>query len=140
MHEDESTPPPLDGVLETVLYYPPEREAEVETFYRHVLGFRSIGAKAGAFLFFRAGRSVLLLFNPAASMAQGSPPPHGARGPGHACFLVDGKRYEEWKGHLVRAGREIEEEAAWPRGGRSFYFRDPAGNALEIADRDIWPA
>jgi catechol 2,3-dioxygenase-like lactoylglutathione lyase family enzyme len=25
------------------------------------------------------------------------------------------------------------------RGTRSFYFEDPAGNLLEIAERDMWP-
>jgi catechol 2,3-dioxygenase-like lactoylglutathione lyase family enzyme len=25
-----------------------------------------------------------------------------------------------------------------PRGGRSFYFRDPAGNSLELATPRIW--
>jgi hypothetical protein len=32
----------------------------------------------------------------------------------------------------------IEHEATWPRGGRSFYFRDPAGNSLELATPRIW--
>ncbi|MEQ8788558.1 MAG: hypothetical protein RIC55_19770 [Pirellulaceae bacterium] len=34
------------------------------------------------------------------------------------------------------------DEIDWmpPLRGRSFYFHDPAGNVLEIADRDIWPS
>ena len=32
----------------------------------------------------------------------------------------------------------IEQEVDWPRGGRSFYFRDPAGNSLELATPRIW--
>jgi len=26
----------------------------------------------------------------------------------------------------------------WPQGGRSIYFRDPAGNSLEFAEPRIW--
>jgi catechol 2,3-dioxygenase-like lactoylglutathione lyase family enzyme len=33
----------------------------------------------------------------------------------------------------------IDHEAGWPGGARSVYFRDPANNLLEIADRDLWP-
>jgi catechol 2,3-dioxygenase-like lactoylglutathione lyase family enzyme len=112
----------------------------VDRFYREVLGMRPIGFAPGRFLFFRAGSSVFLLFNPRASAGQPSPPPHGTEGPGHTCFVVAEDRYEAWKAHLERAGVTVEEEVRWPGEGRSFYFRDPAGNALEIADRDIWPA
>lgn len=132
-------PPPMRGILETVLYYPPEREEEVARFYEEVLGMRPIGRKPGQFLFFRAGADVFLLFTPDEALAQDSPPSHGATGPGHTCLLVPADRYSEWKEHLVRTGVELEDEVTWPRGGQSFYFRDPAGNALEIADRDIWP-
>lgn len=40
--------PRLLGVLETVLYYEPEQEAEVESFYRDVLSRRRPGAAASA--------------------------------------------------------------------------------------------
>jgi hypothetical protein len=33
----------------------------------------------------------------------------------------------------------IIEEAEW-NGLRSFYFKDPADNVLEIADGDFWPS
>jgi hypothetical protein len=32
----------------------------------------------------------------------------------------------------------IESDFAWPGGGRSLYFRDPAGNSLEFAEPAIW--
>jgi catechol 2,3-dioxygenase-like lactoylglutathione lyase family enzyme len=31
------------------------------------------------------------------------------------------------------------QEIEWDNGVRSFYFHDPAGNVLEIADGDLWP-
>jgi catechol 2,3-dioxygenase-like lactoylglutathione lyase family enzyme len=135
----EETPPALRQILETVLYYAPEEEAEVERFYGELLGLRSIGRKKGRFLFFRLGAGVLLLFNREASLRQDSPPPHGASGPGHTCFVVESADYPRWKQRLAAAGVAVEDETRWPGGGRSFYFVDPAGNQLEIADRDIWP-
>jgi catechol 2,3-dioxygenase-like lactoylglutathione lyase family enzyme len=35
-------------------------------------------------------------------------------------------------------GIAVEAEVTWPGGGRSLYFRDPAGNSLEIAEARIW--
>jgi predicted enzyme related to lactoylglutathione lyase len=32
----------------------------------------------------------------------------------------------------------IEKIVDWPGGGRSLYFRDPAGNSLELATPRIW--
>jgi catechol 2,3-dioxygenase-like lactoylglutathione lyase family enzyme len=29
-------------------------------------------------------------------------------------------------------------EFDWPNGAHSMYFRDPAGNSLEIAERALW--
>jgi catechol 2,3-dioxygenase-like lactoylglutathione lyase family enzyme len=40
---------------------------------------------------------------------------------------------------LAAKGVEIVQEITWPRGPRSFYFEDPAGNMLEIAEADMWP-
>ena len=39
---------------------------------------------------------------------------------------------------LEEARVAIEQTMDWPRGGRSFYFRDPAGNSLELATPKIW--
>jgi hypothetical protein len=32
----------------------------------------------------------------------------------------------------------IEADFEWPKGGRSIYFRDPAGNSVEFAEPRIW--
>jgi len=45
---------------------------------------------------------------------------------------------DEWKKHLADHGVEIEKEVEWPKGGKSIYFRDPAGNSVELATRGLW--
>jgi catechol 2,3-dioxygenase-like lactoylglutathione lyase family enzyme len=139
---DKSRAPALQGVLETVLYYDDEEAAE--RFYVDLLGMRLISRQPGRSLFFRAGGSVFLLFDASATQKGGDLPPHGARGEGHVCFVVERTAYEEWKRHLEARGVEILKEVEWPgRDGKqrllSFYFRDPHGNLLEIADGDLWP-
>ena len=39
---------------------------------------------------------------------------------------------------MKTAGAKIESEVTWPGGGTSIYFRDPAGNCLELAPGRIW--
>jgi catechol 2,3-dioxygenase-like lactoylglutathione lyase family enzyme len=45
---------------------------------------------------------------------------------------------DAWRGHLAACGVVVEKEVAWPRGGRSLYVRDPAGNSVELASPRIW--
>jgi catechol 2,3-dioxygenase-like lactoylglutathione lyase family enzyme len=128
---------PLDRVLETALYV--DDLPAAERFYGGVLGLELDSRKEGAFAFFKVGRAMLLLFDPAtASAARGGVPAHGAVGPGHACFAVAGGGAGGLARRLEAAGVAIEHEQAWPRGGRSLYFRDPAGNSLELATPRIW--
>jgi catechol 2,3-dioxygenase-like lactoylglutathione lyase family enzyme len=65
-------------------------------------------------------------------------PPHGARGPGHRCFRASGEEIKAWRRDLEKKGVAIEADFEWPNGGRSIYFRDPAGNSLEFAEPKIW--
>jgi len=130
------TPPPFAGVLETVLYVADEERAEA--FYSGVLGMRLLDKEPGRGLFYRAGKSVFLLFRPGATSSDGKLPPHGAAGPIHVCFRVARCDYASWKEHLAGQGVRILREVDWTN-GRSFYFEDPDGNLLEIADADIWP-
>ena len=128
--------PPLRHVLETVLYVDDLDEAA--RFYGGVLGLQEASRKPGAFVVYRLDRQMLLLFEPAAARGSVAVPPHGADGAGHVAFAVAEADLQRWVGHLVIHGVEIEAELGWPNGGRSFYFRDPAGNSLEIAAPRIW--
>ena len=129
------------AILETALYADDLDAAE--RFYVDVLGFTVYGRIAGRHVFFKCGGQMLLLFNPAATRVVSSSvslpvPTHGASGEGHVCFRADGEEIERWKAHLQSKGVVIEADFVWPSGGRSIYFRDPAGNSIEFAEPRIW--
>jgi catechol 2,3-dioxygenase-like lactoylglutathione lyase family enzyme len=129
------------GILETVLY---ARDLPAtEAFYRDVLVLRPFTSAPGRYLFYRCGNQVLLIFNPDATSAAPSSgalpvPPHGALGAGHVCFRASADEIDRWVAHLTAKGIPIEADFEWPAGGRSIYFRDPAGNCLEFAEPRIW--
>ena len=128
------------GILETVLYAPDLDAAEA--FYRDVLDLTPFTKVPGRHLFYRCGNQVLLLFNPNATRdasTAGIPvPTHGADGRGHLCFRASADAIADWHDRLTANGIEIEMDFEWPQGGRSIYFRDPAGNSLEFAEPRIW--
>jgi catechol 2,3-dioxygenase-like lactoylglutathione lyase family enzyme len=127
----------LAGVLETVLYCTTENEEKTRRFYREVLGLQPV--REGS-VSHRLGTGVFLLFNADESAAQDSPPAHGAPNARvHTCFLAAPGEYERWKERLGTHGVAVSEEIEWDSGPRSFYFEDPAGNVLEIAEADMWP-
>ncbi len=126
-----------DRVLETCLYMDDLEAAEA--FYRDVLGLELVTKSEGRHVIFRCGKDMFLLFNPEQTRIKtGRAPTHGAHGPGHAAFAMDESEVDAWRSHLQSKGVEIETEVTWPRGGTSLYFRDPAGNSLEVATDSIW--
>lgn len=134
-------PPAPDGALEAALYV--DDLAAAEHFYGTVLGLEEITRATGRHVFYRVGDTVLLIFDPAATcVGSDNPdlpvPPHGAQGPGHFCFAADAHQVAEWHDWLLSARIPIEADFHWPNGARSLYFRDPAGNSLEIAERRLW--
>jgi catechol 2,3-dioxygenase-like lactoylglutathione lyase family enzyme len=130
------------AILESALYVDDLDKAEA--FYGEVLGLARIAKAKGRHVFFRCGDGVLLLFDakateiPPPADARLPVPPHGARGPGHLCFSANGDEIEAWRHDLERKSVAIEADFEWPNGGRSIYFRDPAGNSLEFAEPKIW--
>jgi len=128
--------PSLSAVLETALYFQDQRRSE--HFYSSVLGLRLLDREEGRSLFYRIGDSILLLFDAKATLRGESLPPHGASGSVHVCFRCEPEVYEDWKALLVAQDVELLKETSW-NPGLSFYFHDPDGNLLEIANTDIWP-
>lgn len=127
---------PIDRILETILYVDDLDAAE--TFYAGRLGLEVHARKQDVFLFLSVGSSMLLLFRAEATRGQQELPAHGTTGAGHMCLGVPEADLDTWMDRLNRAGIAIEHEQIWPRGGRSFYVRDPAGNSVELATPRIW--
>ncbi len=109
----------------------------MELFYENVLGLESLGLGRWS-LAFRLGPGVVLLFDRERSAAQDEPPAHGASGSIHTAFLAAPGEYDAWKERLAERDVTLIDEIAWESGVRSCYFNDPAGNLLEIAERDLW--
>ena len=108
-------------------------------FYRDVLGLEQLAHEPGRHVFFRVGdRGMLLAFLAHATLADDHLPPHGTTGAGHFAFGVPAGSLDRWRERLTRHDVAVEQEVAWPRGGRSLYFRDPAGNLVEILTPGVW--
>lgn len=131
--------PRISGVHETVLYGPDI--PRLTAFYSSILGLRVINEADGdsAALRMPEGDAVLLLFHPGHASTPGrGVPTHGSTGPGHVAFRVPPGSLPLWAARLQEQGVEIELERPWDRGGASVYFRDPAGNSVELVEGVIW--
>jgi catechol 2,3-dioxygenase-like lactoylglutathione lyase family enzyme len=65
-------------------------------------------------------------------------PSHGAEGSGHVAFSVEEGALDAYAEELGSRGIEIEREIEWKPGARSLYFRDPAGNSVELVEGELW--
>jgi len=127
----------LERVLETILY---ARDIDAaEAFYTRLLEREPYVRQPGKLVFYKLPDAMFLLFNPeVTSVSNPGLPLHGATGEGHACFRIEEGDEEKWKGRLAALGIPLEMEHLWPNGTKSLYFRDPAGNSLELACWRIW--
>lgn len=132
----------LNGIAETCLYAPNLEEAE--QFYKNVLNLKVVMKEENRHVFFKCGYSMLLVFNPEHTRnkqtdVNGNPVPlHGANGSVHVAFSVEPKKFSDVKDYLIKNDVTIESEISWPNQSRSFYFRDPAGNSLEVITSNMW--
>ena len=127
----------IQAIIETAIYV--EDLDHIEAFYRNVLGLPVIAKESGRHVFFRVGsNNVLLAFLADATLMGDQLPAHGAKGPGHFALGIDAGDLDTWRQTLREKNVEIEKEVDWPKGGKSIYFRDPAGNSVELVTPGIW--
>ena len=124
-------------LVEAALYASDLRAAE--RFYNRILGLEIISTMEGRGISFRCGEMVLLVFDPARTrIPDAGVPAHGAIGEGHIAFAAHESELDSWRQHLRAHGVLIEDEVEWTDGSRSLYFRDPAGNVVELAPPTLW--
>jgi catechol 2,3-dioxygenase-like lactoylglutathione lyase family enzyme len=127
----------IRAVVETAIYVNDLQAAE--TFYRTVLGLQVIAKELGRHVFFQVGEgNVLLAFQAEATLRGDQLPSHGATGPGHFALGIEADAFDAWRKLLHGQGVAVEKVVEWPRGGRSLYFRDPAGNSVELVTPGVW--
>lgn len=129
--------PRISHILETCAYG--TDLAGMERFYVNVLGLKKMSEGYPRHVFFRVNdQDVFLVFHPHETLQGRDVPAHGATGPGHFAFAVVQGELPAWRRHLCEQGIPLEREVTWPNGAESIYFRDPAGNSVELATADVW--
>jgi catechol-2,3-dioxygenase len=131
----------INKVIETCIY-----SSDLESmkkFYVDILGLLPIEEERDKLIFLKAGKSMLLVFNPArTSVHNNSLPTHGAMSPPssiHFAMEIKEQDYQEWKKLLSKNSISIEKEVDWKNNTKSLYFRDPAGNLIELITPGGWP-
>lgn len=124
-------------IKETCLYI--HNLESARRFYHETLELPLISYVQGKHIFFRAGDSVLLCFNPEDLKQKERPPAHYGGGKQHFAFEVRKQDYESSKAWIKSKGIPITDTVTWKSGAESFYFEDPEGNVLEIVPSEgIW--
>jgi catechol 2,3-dioxygenase-like lactoylglutathione lyase family enzyme len=128
---------PITCVVETAVYADDLEKAE--RFYHDVLGLPVSGKEAGRHVFFAVGdRCMLLVFRAEATLIGDHLPAHGSQGSSHFALGIPRDELDAWRTHLQNCHVAIEQEMSWPLGGHSLYFRDPAGNLVELITPGVW--
>jgi len=117
----------------------------MKRFYAEILGLPVVQEEPSKLIFLKAGKSMLLIFNPLrTSIDNGELPAHGVinHQPGiHFAMEIEEQGYPLFKEKLARNNIRIEKEVIWNSNSttRSLYFRDPAGNLVELITPGEWP-
>lgn len=116
----------------------------MKDFYVNRLGLDLVSEEEERHVFLKAGKSMLLIFNPEKTRlaANSNFPVHGTIAPPssiHFALEIEQVDYEATKDVLIQNRIPIEKEMRWGSGGKSIYFRDPVGNLVEIVTKGQWP-
>jgi catechol-2,3-dioxygenase len=130
-------------IVETSIY---SSELEkMKNFYVNIIGLEFVSEESGRHVFLKAGRSMLLIFDPVSTTNKSGSifPSHGASTPPaiiHFALEIEKEDYKDLKDTLIRNGIKIEKELTWGDDRlNSMYFRDPAGNLVEFITKGNWP-
>lgn len=134
-------PPPIRGIAETVLYA--DDLPASAAFFRDVMRLEPVFESDGLVVFACGTAQNLLVFDRAVAAADkrlpgGTIPGHRSEGAAHMAFHVSHADYPRWRDHFAAEGVDVVSEVGFEGGGRSLYFRDPAGNVLELATPGHW--
>ena len=120
----------------------------MKDFYVNILGLEFVSEEKDRHVFLKAGQNMLLIFNPNKTLVSNESnstiqlPIHGALAPPsiiHFALEIEKQNYDNAKNMLNENNIKIEKEVSWERGTNSIYFRDPAGNLVEIITPGSWP-
>ena len=128
-------------IVETCIYS--SELKEMKDFYMNKLGLDFVSEENGRHVFLKAGKSMLLIFNPESTLNDSISifPIHGAITPPsivHFALEINTADYEKWKDLLSKKQIDIEKELKIGN-SRSIYFRDPSGNVVELITENAWP-
>ena len=128
-------------IVETCIYS--SKLKEMKDFYMNKLGLDFVSEENGRHVFLKAGKSMLLIFNPESTLNDSISifPIHGAITPPsivHFALEINTADYEKWKDLLSKKQINIEKELKIGN-SRLVYFRDPSGNVVELITENAWP-
>jgi catechol-2,3-dioxygenase len=131
----------INKVIETCIY-----SSDLESmkkFYVEIVGLSVIQEETDKLIFLKAGKSMLLIFDPLRTNVHNEGlPTHGAMTPPssiHFAMEIEEQEYQPCKENLGRNGIAIQKEVNWDGKIKSLYFRDPAGNLVELITSGGWP-
>ena len=127
-------------IVETCIYS--SELKEMKDFYMNKLGLDFVSEENGRHVFLKAGKSMLLIFNPESTLNDSISifPIHGAITPPsivHFALEINTADYEKWKDLLSKKQINIEKELKIGN-SRSVYFRDHSGNVVELITENAW--
>jgi catechol 2,3-dioxygenase-like lactoylglutathione lyase family enzyme len=116
----------------------------MKDFYVNKMGPEFVSEEKERHIFLKADKSMLLIFNPEKTRIKGNSrfPSHGAITPPtcvHLALEIENEDYCSSKEMLIDMNIGIEREIIWDNGSGSIYFRDPAGNFVELVTKGNCP-